>query len=211
MHNLLSFSIQISYGLYTTVILTLTSFCIGILLGTSLAIARFTTIAKKPIDIFVMIIQSTPVILQLTLLYFSLPTIIGIKINIITAGIITFGINSSAYIAKIIQCGIESINQGQFEAAKSLEIPIWHTWKDIILPQVIKNIFPALINECILILKETSLISIIGGIDLMRMSQIIAAEHFIYFTPLCITGLYYLFLVNIIQYIGYQLQPREKQ
>ncbi len=85
--------------------------------------------------------------------------------------------------------------KGQFEAAASLHIPAWYMWKDIILPQVVKNALPALINETIALLKETALISTIGGMDLMRNAQSVSAEHFTYFLPLCIAGFYYYMLV----------------
>ena len=202
MYNLISYTLVIATGLKVTIFVALASFCIGLILGTCFAIMQKVNIAKGVISTFIAITQSTPVILQLSIFYFAFPQILQIKMSVITASIITFGINSSAYIAEILQCGIQNIPKAQFEAAKSLQIPQWYTWKDIILPQVIENILPALISELILILKETSIISIIGGKDIMRMSQLIAAEHFIYFTPLCITGIYYLLLTLLIKKIG---------
>jgi polar amino acid transport system permease protein len=113
-----------------------------------------------------------------------------------------FGLNSSAYIAEILRAGIENIPKGQFEAAQTLEIPCYYMWKDIILPQVIKNILPAMVSEVIALLKETALIATIGGMDIMRSAQTIAAEQFTYFIPLCIAGAYYYALVLIIEYVG---------
>lgn len=209
MYNFVSYALLIGTGLKITILVTLASFCIGITLGTCFSIMQKIDFGKKIINCFIVITQSTPVILQLSIFYFAFPQIFHIKMSIITASIITFGLNSSAYITEILQCGIQNIPKGQFEAAQSLQVPTYYIWKDIIFPQVIQNILPALINELILILKETSIISIIGGKDIMRMSQLIAAEHFIYFTPLYITGIYYLILVILIQYFGKTFQRKE--
>lgn len=124
------------------------------------------------------------------------------KLSIITAGILTFGLNSSAYVAEILRSGIESLPKGQCEAARTLEIPGFYMWKDIILPQVIKNILPAMVSEVITLLKETALITTIGGVDIMRTAQILAAEKFTYFMPLCIAGVYYYSLVLLVEYLG---------
>ena len=132
----------------------------------------------------------------------------GIKQDVLVTGILTFGLNSSAYVAEILRAGIENIPKGQFEAAKSLKIPNFYLWKDIILPQVIKNILPAMTSEVITLLKETSLISTIGGMDIMRKSQTIAAEHLTYFMPLCIAGVYYYLLVMLVEYIGRKVEKR---
>jgi polar amino acid transport system permease protein len=140
--------------------------------------------------------------------YFAIPTLFGLKISILSAGLITFGFNSSAYIAEIIRAGIQSVPRGQFEAAKTLQIPNFYIWKDIILPQVIQNILPAMVNEMIALLKETALISTIGGMDIMRRAQSIAAEQFTYFIPLCIAGCYYYLLVLGIEYLGKKIEKR---
>jgi polar amino acid transport system permease protein len=81
-------------------------------------------------------------------------------------------------------------------------------WKDIILPQVIRNILPAMLNECIDLLKETALIGTIGGMDIMRTSQTLAAERFEYFMPLCIAGMYYYFLVLFIEFIAKKIERK---
>ena len=116
------------------------SLFIGLLLGITLAIVRHKRISKGIINRFISIMRGTPVILQLSFIYFSLPGLIGIRPDILVAGVLTFGLNSSAYIAEIIRAGIQNLPKGQFEAASTLQIPGFYLWKDIILPQVIKNI-----------------------------------------------------------------------
>ncbi len=197
-HNILF----IGNGIILTLKLLVGGLIMGLLGGTTLAIARHQGIAQGIINRFISIMRGTPVILQLSFIYFSLPGLIGIRPDIMLAGVLTFGLNSSAYIAEIIRAGIEQLPKGQFEAASTLAIPKYYLWKDIILPQVVKNILPALINETIALAKETALISTIGGMDLMRKAQSIAAEQFTYFVPLCIAGAYYYALVLLIEYAG---------
>ncbi|STX40714.1 amino acid (glutamine) ABC transporter permease [Legionella donaldsonii] len=196
----------IGQGTVLTLELLAGGMLIGILLGTILAILRYNGMAKLLINRFVSIIRGTPLILQLSFIYFAVPGLLGLRLDILVAGILTFGLNSSAYIAEILRSGIENLPKGQFEAAKTLQIPTFYLWKDIILPQVIKNILPALINEMIALLKETALISTIGGMDLMRKAQSIAAEQFTYFLPLCIAGCYYYGLVLLIEYLGKKIE-----
>jgi polar amino acid transport system permease protein len=179
---------------------------IGMFLGTILAVLRYKGFTRALINRFISVMRGTPLILQLSFVYFALPTLIGFKANILVAGILTFGLNSSAYIAEILRSGIENLPKGQFEAAKTLQIPNFYLWKDIILPQVIKNILPALVNEMIALLKETALISTIGGMDLMRKAQSLAAEQFTYFLPLCIAGCYYYGLVILIEQLGKKIE-----
>ncbi|ARG98415.1 amino acid ABC transporter permease [Legionella micdadei] len=200
----------IGQGVALTLELMFGGMVIGMLLGTGLAILRYNGIMKPLINRFVSIMRGTPLILQLSFVYFALPALIGLKANILAAGILTFGLNSSAYIAEILRSGIENLPKGQFEAAKTLQIPNFYLWKDIILPQVIKNILPALVNEMIALLKETALISTIGGMDLMRKAQSVAAEQFTYFLPLCIAGCYYYGLVLLIEQLGKKFEQGGK-
>ncbi|MGL5742361.1 MAG: amino acid ABC transporter permease [Legionella sp.] len=200
--------LYIGEGSLVTLVLLFGGLLIGTLLGTLLALLRHQGIAKPLINGFISVMRGTPVILQLSFIYFAIPALIGIKANILTAGLFTFGLNSSAYIAEILRSGIDHLPKGQFEAAKTLHIPGFYLWKDIILPQVVKNIFPAFINETIALLKETALIATIGGMDLMRRAQSVAAEQFTYFIPLCIAGLYYYSLVLLIELIGKKIEQR---
>lgn len=208
MNNLYEYIFFIGAGIPLSLALLTGGFTIGLIVGTLLALLRYQGIAKVMINSFISLIRGTPVILQLSFVYFALPALIGLKLNILLAGILTFGLNSSAYIAEIFRAGIENIPKGQFEAAKTLAIPPFYMWKDIILPQVLKNILPALMNEMIALLKETALISTIGGMDLMRRSESIAAEQFTYFMPLCIAGFYYYALVLVMGQLAKLVEKR---
>ncbi len=202
MEELMQNILLIGNGIVLTLKLLVGGLLMGLLLGATLAIVRHQGMAQGIINRFISIMRGTPVILQLSFIYFSLPGLTGVRPDILLAGVLTFGLNSSAYIAEIIRAGIEQLPKGQFEAASTLQIPGFYLWKDIILPQVIKNILPALVNETIALAKETALISTIGGMDLMRKAQSIAAEQFTYFLPLCIAGGYYYALVLLIEHLG---------
>ncbi|MCL5436956.1 MAG: amino acid ABC transporter permease [Candidatus Dependentiae bacterium] len=202
MGDLVSQLIFVASGLFITVELLIGGCLIGCAGGVSLAFLRYNGIAVWPIDALISVLRGTPLILQLALLYFAIPGLLGIKLGIVAAGVLAFGLNSSAYTAEIVRAGIEQVPQGQFEAALTLEIPSFYLWKDIILPQVLRNVLPALVNEVIVLLKETALIATIGGMDIMRRAQVLAAQQASYFQPLCIAGACYYILVLLITYLG---------
>ncbi|MDR0632594.1 MAG: amino acid ABC transporter permease [Holosporales bacterium] len=210
MERLLASFLQIGAGAIVTLQMLLGGILISSSIGTLLSVIRFSKskLCTFIIDRFVSIIRGTPLILQLSLIYFSVPGILGVKLSVLSAGVVAFGINSSAYFAEILRSGIESLPKGQFEAAKTLGIPRFYMWKDIIMPQVFINIFPAIINEIIALLKETAMISVIGGMDIMRSSQTIAAEQYEYFVPLCMAGAYYYSLVVFIEFIGRKMENK---
>lgn len=194
--NFSHYALFIAGGLRLTLTLTFFSVLVGLTGGIIFSTLRYQYWLRLIIDGFVSILRGTPMILQLFLFYAIF------RVDMLAAGIFTFGLNSSAYVAEILRGGIESLPKGQFEAAKTLRIPTWLMWKDIILPQVFRNELPTLVNEYITILKDTSLISTLGGMDLMQQSKTLAAEKFDYFGPLCVAGLYYYLLVFAITYIG---------
>jgi polar amino acid transport system permease protein len=183
---------------------------IGGLFGVVLSILRYCNVCKFAASCFVSVVRGTPLILQLGLVYFSLPGLIGIRLDVITAGIVTFGLNSSAYLAEILRSGIESIPKGQFEASKTLGIHGFYMWIDIILPQVIRNSFSSIVNEFVALLKESAVISTIGGLDIMRASQMVAAQQFEYFWPLCVAGFCYYAIVLAIEFVGRKIEQRVK-
>ncbi|MDR1457217.1 MAG: amino acid ABC transporter permease [Puniceicoccales bacterium] len=195
-------------GIGVTLRLLAGGFAIGLILGTVLAVLRHKCIGKWLIISYISVIRGTPLLLQISLIYFTLPILLKIRLGAIPAGIVALGLNSSAYMAEILRSGIENLPLGQFEAARTLGISPFHTWKDIVLPQVLRNIFPAMTGEIISLLKETALISVIGGADVMRRSQMIAAEYFTYFAPLCIAGTYYYILVLLIELLARRLEKK---
>ena len=170
-------------GLTTTVIIAFFAVIIGIIIGTLVSLIR---------NNYVNVIRGTPVILQLMIIYYVIFK--SVNINITLVGIIAFGINSGAYVSEIIRSGINSIDKGQLEAGLSLGLNYHKTMKLIILPQAIKNILPALGNEFITLLKETSVGAYIGILELTKASDIISSRTYDYFFPLIIVAIIYLIM-----------------
>lgn len=186
-------------GLTTTVIIAFVAVIIGIIIGTLVSLIRNNyevnkkgKILNKICEIYVNVIRGTPVILQLMIIYYVIFK--SVNINITLVGIIAFGINSGAYVSEIIRSGINSIDKGQLEAGLSLGLNYHKTMKLIILPQAIKNILPALGNEFITLLKETSVGAYIGILELTKASDIISSRTYDYFFPLIIVAIIYLIM-----------------
>lgn len=203
----------IASGIGVTLLYTLSGIFFGLILGCLLSLCKISNnkLLKYSASVYVSIFRGTPLLVQLSLIYFALPSLTGIKISVFLAGILAFSLNSAAYISEIIRAGIQSVDKGQFEAAYTLNIPYTKMMKDIILPQALTNILPALVNELVNLLKETAIISIIGGADLMRRAQTVAAEQYSYFGPLLTAAACYYILVLSFSSLATILERKMKQ
>ena len=186
-------------GLKNTLVIAFFAILIGIILGILISLVknRYKENGKGKIlngiaNIYVTIIRGTPAVLQLMILYYVIFK--KVDINIVIVGIISFGLNSAAYVSEIIRAGIDSVDIGQKEAARSLGLSYKQEMFNIVLPQAIKNVLPALGNEFITLLKETSVAGYIGITELIKASDIIASNTFDYFFPLIIVAIIYLIL-----------------
>ena len=186
-------------GLKNTLVIAFFAILIGIILGILISLVknRYKENGKGKIlngiaNIYVTIIRGTPAELQLMILYYVIFK--KVDINIVIVGIISFGLNSAAYVSEIIRAGIDSVDIGQKEAARSLGLSYKQEMFNIVLPQAIKNVLPALGNEFITLLKETSVAGYIGITELIKASDIIASNTFDYFFPLIIVAIIYLIL-----------------
>ena len=202
-------------GVWTTLEYAVISFIFGLVLGLILALIKISGQKSKqwkPLaylaDAYTSVFRGTPVLVQLSVVYFGIPHLFDYQISPLLAGIITFSLNSGAYISEIIRAGIRAIDAGQFEAAKTLQIPYFYTMKDIILPQAFRNVLPSLGNEATTLIKETALISTLGESDLMRRAQLIAAEKYTYFFPLFTAAVCYFGLVLIFNLIFKKLEKK---
>jgi His/Glu/Gln/Arg/opine family amino acid ABC transporter permease subunit len=197
-------------GVLITLQFTLLSAIFGFTLGTLLSLFKISPF--KPLrwvaDFYTSIFRGTPLILQLALVYFATPQLIGYKIAAIEAGVITFALNSAAYSSETIRAGIMAVDKGQREASLSLGVPYRMMMWDIILPQAFKNILPALVNESIALLKDSSLVSTIGALDLMRRGMVVAAEKYLYFEPLIVVGIIYYVMVMTFTQAAKRLERR---
>ncbi|HEB7595348.1 TPA: amino acid ABC transporter permease [Campylobacter coli] len=190
---------------FITLLLTACSAIIGVVVGFSLAILRFSKIKVLNfiIDEYIDIIRGTPVILQLMIFAFVIFTFI----DNLYAAMFALGLNSSAYIAEIVRSGINSVDKGQMEAARAMGLDYKTSMKEIILPQATKNILPALANEFISLFKETSVVGFISVIDITMQSQSLQAVLYNP-KPLIFTGLVYYISVKIFSYFAKKLELR---
>ena len=190
-------------GLFNTLLIAFFAVIIGIVIGILIALVRHNyevnkkfRVLNKIVTWYVNIIRGTPVLLQLMIIYYVIFK--SVDISIIIVGVIAFGLNSGAYVSEIIRSGINSIDKGQMEAGLSLGLSYNKTMFYIIMPQAIKNIMPALGNEFITLIKETSTGAYIGIMELTKASDIIASNTYNYFFPLIITALIYLFITSML-------------
>lgn len=199
---------EVGKGVGTTLMLTISSLVGGLSIGILLAVLIHQKISVVGFlaRAYVFVFTGTPLLVQLSLIYFGLPYFVGYTMNVLVAGCLAFSLNSGAYVAEIVRSGIQSIDTGQFDAAAALDVPGWLMWKDIVIPQVVTAMLPSLINEVASLIKETALISCIGGVDIMRQAQMVAAEHYTYFQPLLVAALYYFMLVSLVRSAAYYLQ-----
>ena len=176
----------------------------GLVIGLLLAICKVNKnhALRLVANFYTSIFRGTPLLIQLSIIYFASPYIIGVKFSVFTAGAISFSLNSGAYVSEVIRAGINAVDKGQLEAAEALAIPKFLIMKDIILPQAVKNIFPSLVNELINFIKESEIIYMIGEADLMRRAQIVSIETYNYFFPMVTAACCYYILVMLISFIA---------
>ncbi len=201
-------------GLGNTLLITFFSLLIGLAIGVVIAAIRSTYDKNREsmemhkgagyyllktvnglCHIYLAVIRGTPVVVQLLIMYFI---IFARSRNSVLVAIIAFGINSGAYVAEILRGGIMSIDNGQFEAGRSLGFNYTKTMIHIIIPQVFKSVLPALCNEFIVLLKETSVAGYVGIVDLTKAADLIRGRTFSAFMPLIAVALIYLFMVVIL-------------
>ena len=200
-------------GLKTTLLVTVLALCIGVVLGLLIALIRSTheqTGKLKLLNIvarvYLTIIRGTPSMIQI--LFFYSVIFATVNLNNIVIGGIAFGINSGAFVAEIFRSGIMSVDEGQFEAGRSLGLNYTQTMRLIILPQAFKNVLPALANEFITLLKETSISGYIAIPDLTKGGDIIRSQTYDAFLPLFGVAVIYLVLVMILTAGVHKLETR---
>ncbi len=199
-------------GLKNTLVITICAALLGIVIGFLVAIVRTTyerTGKLKILDIlcrvYLTVIRGTPTTVQLLIMYYI---VMSSSTNKVLIAIVTFGINSGAYVAEIVRSGIMSIDKGQFEAGRSLGFNYVQTMWYVIIPQAFKNVLPALANEFITLLKETSISGYIALNDLTRAGDIVRSLTYETFFPLLSVALVYLILVMVLTYFVGRLERR---
>ncbi|MGI6333678.1 MAG: amino acid ABC transporter permease [Saccharofermentanales bacterium] len=200
-------------GLGKTLVITILAAFLGVVIGLILAMIRVLAHNGRRIfflarfaDIYVTVIRGTPVLVQLLIIYFVIFASVNIDKTLVAA--LAFGINSGAYVAEIVRAGVLAVDQGQMEAGRSLGLTYGITMRKIILPQAVKNVLPAMFNELITLLKETSVAGYIAVIDLTRAGDLIRSRTFDAVLPLLAVALIYLLIVTGLTVLMNMLERR---
>ena len=214
---------QLLSGLGVTILITLVAAAIGVVLGFLIAMVRSTydmqlagkkcrsprdvvlKILNAVCNVYITVIRGTPVVIQLMIMYFI---VFASSREGIVAAFLSFGMNSAAYVAEIVRSGIMSIDKGQFEASRSLGFNYRSTMWHIIMPQAFKNILPALGNEFIVLVKETSVAGYVALQDLTYVGNLIRSRTYEAFFPLITVALIYLIIVLILSFLLKKLERR---
>ena len=203
-------------GLKVTLEVTFFAVIIGIVLGLLIAVVRSTyvktgklKIANFLCGIYITVIRGTPVVVQLLIIYF---VVFGsVKIDKVLVAIMAFGLNSGAYVAEIFRSGIMSIDKGQMEAGRSVGLTYATTMRYIIIPQAFKNVLPALGNELITLVKETSVVTVIGLRDLTKGAMIVQAKTYQALVPYVAIAAIYLVIVMFLTWIMGKMERRLRE
>lgn len=192
-------------GIYNTLLLTAIATAIGLVIGLIVALIQIMELPKKwrwlekilkgIAKIYVDVIRGTPAVVQISFLWL---VVLGpMSMPRVLVGGIAFGINSGAYMAELIRGGIQGVDKGQMEAGRSLGLSYKQAMIAIVLPQAFRQMLPALVNEFIVLIKETAIIGFIGGMDLMKSANIMIANTYNYAVPLIMVAIIYLIMTGI--------------
>ncbi|OOM76353.1 arginine transport system permease protein ArtQ [Clostridium puniceum] len=193
-------------GTEITIVLAFFAVLFGTLLGLALTLLRRSKI--KPISYiataYVEFVRGTPLLVQIYIIYIGLPKLIGIDMPDMTVGAVALALNSGAYISEIIRAGIDAVDKGQMEAARSLGMSQRLAMFEIIIPQAFKNILPALGNEFVSIIKESSMVSVIGVAELMYNAGIVRSNTALGLEPIIVAAIVYFILTfTLTRILGY--------
>lgn len=195
-------------GLSLTLQMTGVCAIVGLLLGVLLSLMKISNL--RPLQLvaqfYTSIFRGTPLMVQLCIVHFGLPQLTGITTTTFQSGVIAFSLNSAAYISEIFRGGIQAVDKGQYEAAQSLGIGYRFMMKDIIIPQAVRHVLPSLVNEIIALLKESSILSYIGAMELIRAADQITVLTYKFFEPYLVVALIYYLLVMILSFIGRRIE-----
>lgn len=197
-------------GLRLTLILTVVSIAIALVLGVMFGLFRVSrsiwlrAIGTTYVDIF----RGTPLLVQAFFIYFGVPSALDFRMTALTAGIITLSLNAGAYMTEIVRGGIQSVDKGQMEAARSLGIGYLPTMRKVILPQAIRTMIPSYVNQFVITLKDTSILSVIGIAELTQTGRLIIARNYQSFTMWLIIGVIYFIVIMALTKLSDRLERR---
>ena len=207
--------VKVVEGLKNTVIIAITGLIIGILIGTIIATVRVIPKYKRLprvldaiCSVYVGCFRGTPMVVQLLLFYYVLLPIVGGHMSGVQVSMLVFGLNSGAYISEIMRSGILSVDPGQMEAARSLGLPYSRAMIRVVLPQAIRTMIPSIINQFIITLKDTSILSVIGFPELVNTAKNVVANSFMSFQTWGIVAVMYLIVITILSKVAKIVERR---
>ena len=203
-------------GAGLSLLIAVATLTIGLILGTLIAMIRVgkNLLLKIIATAYVEVVRGTPMLLQITIFYLALPYLYKevtgnyLPVDPLVMGTIAIGLNSAAYLSEVIRAAINSIDKGQWEAGKSLGLNNQKLMRKIILPQAYKRVIPPLVNEFITLIKDSSLVSTIGVIELMKAAGVLTSRYYDLFTPLLGAALMYLVMTLTVSYFANRLERR---
>jgi len=192
-----------------TLQVTVIGFALALLLGLVFALGRMMgpKWLRYGVTAVVEFVRSTPLLIQIFFLYYVLPDF-GIAMDAMLTGVLALGLHYGAYCAEVYRAGLENVSKGQWEASIALNLTPWTTFKDVILPQAIPPIVPALGNYLVALFKETPLLSAIAVLELMQTAKILGSESFQYTEPITLVGLFFLVFSLISAYLIRRVELR---
>ena len=201
-------------GLRNTLLVAVAGLVIGLLIGTVLAAIEVSPkykvlprVLDKFCRFYVAFFRGTPLVVQLLVGYFVVRPLLGLQIDALTSCMIIYGMNSGAYVSEIMRGGINSVDAGQMEAGRALGLSYFTTMRMVVIPQAIKNILPSIGNEFIALVKDTSIVSFVGTIDLYVAFKYIGTNNYEFMVPYLVMAVIYIVLVLLIS-MGIRLMER---
>lgn len=179
---------------------------VGLLFGL-LSVSR-NKVSRAIARVYVDIIRGTPIIVQAFFIYFGVTSALNMRMEPMTAGVITLTLNAGAYLAEIFRGGIQSVDKGQMEAARSLGLPHGMAMRKVILPQAIRTMIPAIVNQCIITLKDSSILSVIGMAELTQVGKLIIANNLESFRMWLIVAIMYFIIIMILSWVSKRIEKR---
>ena len=201
---------QLTMGLKLTLQMTILSLVLAVVVG--MITCLFSISKVKPLNwisgIYLSLIRGTPLMVQAFFIYFGITGALGIRITSFSAAILVLCLNAGAYLSEIFRSGIAAVNKGQMEAARSLGLPYGVAMRKIILPQAIRIVIPSVLNQFIITLKDTSILSVIGCGELMRQGQLIVARNYESFKTYAIVAVMYYVVVVVLTKVFQMIERR---
>lgn len=197
-------------GLVVTCQVTAAALAIALVLGFLIAVLKVLPCRplRAVLNFYTSIFRGVPLIVLLFLAYFATPQLTGFKISMFAAGAITLGLNGSATVSETVRGGIEGVDRGQYDAARAIGLRYVPMMRQIIVPQAMRSIAPALVNEVITVLKSSSLVATIGLMDMMRAAQSVQALTYRAFEPFLVVAVVYYVIVMALTALGNRLERR---